>query len=499
MVAVMTFNGIDMSRFFKVTDIVRPIGNKRSVSTDDAPLLGVNIQQVRRGAKEHVVKFFMKTGTPEEMEALKHDLAGVLDVSEPVKIIYGDEPDKYYMGMPIDDVTPSNVTRWFQRSELTLLIPDGVAHSTSYRSFDSSSNATVASDRMTFALSNGGTVPAHPIITVKHNAENGYLGFVTAQNAFELGNREETDREVVRNSEVLLDFRDNSVLTGFTRATKNAGITNVTQRYNGTLNTISVWSRQHIQLINANQPSTDTWGSLTWAIPNDSSGGAGSLNDYIWWRQVFLLGTSNQYGTIKMTVSDEQGRFLYGVETIKRAQGLECEYNFFATDGKGGSNLLKRWTFTGIDTDEHNPFNRQRGAAEIKRVDDVVAVYWFGSTNLLTIPELKGKKSAKIHVSLGVPAGKPALNHMYLDGLFYRKDFVTSIRDVPNRFPSGSVVTINSEADTVHVDGIARISDVVDGSQWLAIPPGRSTLEIYFSSFVRTKPSVRIEFEERWL
>ena len=55
MTTVMTFNGVDLSRYLRITEIIRPIGNKRSVSTDDAPLLGVNIQQVKRGGIDHTI------------------------------------------------------------------------------------------------------------------------------------------------------------------------------------------------------------------------------------------------------------------------------------------------------------------------------------------------------------------------------------------------------------------------------------------------------------
>lgn len=502
MTTIMTFNGVDMSRFFRITDIIRPIGNKRSIITDDAPLLGVNIQQVRRGEKEHTIKFDMKTSTPMEMERLKHELAGVLDVSEPVKITYGDEPDKYYMGMPIDEVSQDNLARWFQRSELKILIPDGVAHSTTYRKFESVSNATVTNEKMVFNLTNNGTVPAHPIITVKHNAENGYIGLVNANSAFELGNREEADTTTAKQSEMLLDYRDNKVLNGFSRATKNTAVTNDgTTKNVGTANTISVWGRQHIQLVNRGTVTAgyNSAASLTWDIPVDSSGATGSLNDYIWWRQIFWLGASNQYGFIKVTVSDTNGQFLYGVETFKRSQGLECEYNFLATDGKGGYNILKRWTFTGTHLDEQNPFNSTRGWSDLQRNDDQVRVYWWGSYPVFTIPEIKGKKSAKIHVTLGAYGDKPLVTHMYLDGIMYRKDFVSVAKDIPNRFPTGSNVVINSEDDTVYIDGIAKSSEVVDGSSWLSIPPGTSQLELYVSSFVRNKPTVKIEFEERWL
>lgn len=502
MIKEMTFNGVDMSRFFRITDIIRPIGNTRSVSTDNAPLLGVNIQQVKRGEKVHTIKFDMKTSNAMEMEQLKHELAGVLDVTEPVRIVYGDEPDKYYMGLPVDDVTPDNLARWFQRSELTLLIPDGVAHSSTYREFNSNTDATINSEKMLFTLTNNGTAPAYPIVTVKHNAENGYIGLVNQQSAFELGNREEADTETVKQSELLLDYRDNSILTGFSRARKNVGIANDrTEKLVGTANTISVWGRYHIQLASRGAVTRgfNSAASLTWDIPADSSGAVGSLNDYIWWRQIFWLGASNQYGFIKVTVSDVDGNFLYGVETYSRSQGLGCEYNFLASDGKGGYNILKRWTFTGTHLDHHNPFNSTRGWSDLKRNDDKVQVYWWGAYPVFTIPEIKGKKSAKIHVTLGAYHDRPLVTHMYLDSIYYRKDFVPATKNIPNRFSIGSNVVINSEDDTVYIDGIAKIGEVVDGSRWLEIPPGRSTLELYVSSFVRNKPSVRIEFEERWL
>ncbi|HDR3341971.1 TPA: phage tail family protein, partial [Bacillus anthracis] len=217
MTKVMTFNGVDMSKYFRVTDIIRPIGNERSITTNDALSLGVTVQEVKRGAKEHTVKFDMKTNNnPMEMELLKHELAGVLNVSEPVKITYSDEPDKYYLGMTTGDVTPDNITRWFQRSELKLIIPDGVAHSMTYKKIDSFADATVSSGKMTFNVTNNGTEYAYPIITVKHNYDNGYIGLVNNNAALEIGNREEVDTEEVKQSELLFDYRDSSVLSGYT-------------------------------------------------------------------------------------------------------------------------------------------------------------------------------------------------------------------------------------------------------------------------------------------
>jgi hypothetical protein len=254
-------------------------------------------------------------------------------------------------------------------------------------------------------------------------------------------------------------------------------------------------------LQNAGGTTGNNAGSLTWDIPNDSAGGVGSLNDYIWWRQVFWLESFNadQYGFIKLTVSDENGQFLYGVETFKRAQGLGCEYNFMASDGNGGFKVKERWTFTGTHWDYQNPFNEPRGASDLKRNDDKVRVYWFGSYKDFIIPEIKGKKSAKIHVAFGAIGNKPLVSRMYLDGIYYRKDFVSFTKDIPNRFSVGSEVEVNFEDDKVWIDGKDSLGVVVDGSDLLTIPTGESKLELYFSSWTNSTPEVTVEFEERWL
>ena len=202
---------------------------------------------------------------------------------------------------------------------------------------------------------------------------------------FELGNPEEADTEVVKQSEVLLDFRDSKIGNALTTGAPNVGIMNDQNEnpvFSGSIRKVNVWGRDHLEL-NGRGFST-----LTWDIPNDSAGGVGSLNDYLWWRQVFWLGATNQYGAMKITVSDTNGQFLYGVETFKRAQGLGCEYNFMASDGNGGYKMVKRWTFNGTHEDSQNPFNEPRGSSDLKRNDDKVTVFWWGSYNTFVIAEI---------------------------------------------------------------------------------------------------------------
>lgn len=493
------YNNHDLSEVIKINEVIRPVGNERDVTTNDAPFLGVNVQEVRTGPKKIKVKFTVQKKTARDTELAKHTLATILNTDKPVRIDISDEPDKYYMGLVIGSVDVDNVARWLQKGEFEILVPDGVAHGTTYRRFD---NGQEQLDKVVFNLVNDGNVPAFPVVTVKNNAENGYIGVVNASGALEVGDREEADTGIVKRSEVLIDFRGDRISDGFARATKNKAVTNDnSENVVGTAELTTLWDKKHIRL--RDQTTSGKYGnyatSLSWDIPTDSSGAVGSLDDYIIGRQIFVSNAANQYGFIKITVSDTNGQFLYGIETFKRTKGQDCEFNVFGSDGKNSYYFLKCLNFTGISDSKLNPFTSSRGQFEIKRNDDRVHVYYQGSVYSFIIPEIKSRKSAKIHVMLGAYHDKPMVTHMYIDELLYRKDFVPAIGDVPNRYPIGSNVVLNSENDTVTVDGLEKVVDVVDGSSFLTIPPGNSQLEVYCSSWVKTKPTVKVEFKERYL
>lgn len=495
----MHFNKTDFRDLIEIHDIQRDIGNNRSISIDYAPRIGVNIQQQNIDAKYIKVDFSIWS---KDRNTLKHKLAGIFNVDGAKKLIFSDEPDKYYLAMPIESISMQETSGRRSTGSMKFIVPDGVAHSSAYKNFNSDANAQSATDKMVFDLVNNGTVEAFPIIRVKHNAENGYIGLVNNNSAFEIGNREEADTEPVKRSEVLLDFRGDKIADGFARAVKNSSVTNSRwDNITGISELTTVDGKKRIKVREqASGAYNENYGAgLSWEIPADSTGQKGSLNDYLFCKLVYQLESINQCGFIKVAVSDTSGQFLYGIETYKRYNGLYCGFNVFATDNAGGYNFLKTLLFDSSSDKNTNPFALSRGQFELQRNDERVQVYYNGSHYDFIVPEIKGKKSAKIHVTIGAFRGKTIISHLYLDELMYRKDFVQASRDIPNRYPIGSNVVINSEDDTVYIDGIAKAGEVVDGSQWLSVPPGESKLEIYFSSFIKKKPTVTIEFEERWL
>lgn len=492
------YNNHDLSEVIKINEVIRPVGNERDVTTNDAPFLGVNVQEVRTGPKKIKVKFTVQKKTARDTELTKHTLATILNTDKPVRIDISDEPDKYYMGLVIGSVDVDNVARWLQKGEFEILVPDGVAHGTTYRRFD---NGQEQLDKVVFNLVNDGNVPAFPVVTVKNNAENGYIGLVNTSGAFEVGDRKEVDTETVKRSEVLLDFRGDNIAQGFARATKNISVTNSPENLTGTSELVTVDGKKRVKL---REQISGTYNvsyssSLSWEIPADSTGQKGSLNDYIFCKLVYQLDSVAQCGFIKVTVTDANNQFLYGIETYKRYNGLYCGFNVFATNNNNDYNFLKTLDFDSSSDQNRNPFAKTRGQFEIMRNDERVQVYYNGSHYNFFVPEIRGKKSAKIHVTIGGFHGKAIIPHLYLDELMYRKDFVSVINDLPNRYPIGSNVILDSENNSVTVDGIEKAVDVVQGSKFLSIPPGSSQLEVYCSSWVKTKPTVKVEFKERYL
>ena len=492
------YNNHDLSEVIKISEVIRPIGNERNVTTNDAPFLGVNVQEVRTGPKKIKIKFAVQRKTATDTELAKHALATILNTEKPVKITITDEPDKYYMGLVIGSVDVDNVARWLQKGEFEILVPDGVAHGTTYRRFD---NGQEQLDKVVFNLVNDGNVPAFPVVTVKNNAENGYIGLVNTSGAFEVGDRKEVDTETVKRSEVLLDFRGDNIAQGFARATKNISVTNSPENLTGTSELVTVDGKKRVKL---REQISGTYNvsyssSLSWEIPADSTGQKGSLNDYIFCKLVYQLDSVAQCGFIKVTVTDANNQFLYGIETYKRYNGLYCGFNVFATNNNNDYNFLKTLDFDSSSDQNRNPFAKTRGQFEIMRNDERVQVYYNGSHYNFFVPEIRGKKSAKVHVTIGAFRGKAIIPHLYLDELMYRKDFVSVINDLPNRYPIGSNVILDSENNSVTVDGIEKAVDVVQGSKFLSIPPGSSQLEVYCSSWVKTKPTVKVEFKERYL
>ena len=455
---------------------------------------------------------FTLVGNYDYFNSVAETLGGYLNVDEPKILIFGDEPNKVWEAIPSGQVSltvDKNTAPITAMITVTFDVPKSHAENKAQALVSSDGETRygsikkISTGHYKATLKNFGTAETYPNIELKFNSDNGWVGIVkSSTESYEIGNPKEDDTRAVKRSELLLDYRNpEDVKRGFALGQKNVGRFNDdSENLNGTLGLIDVFDRPNIALTSTgNGPGQKNGSSITWEIPADSSGEKGSLNDYIWWREVFWLGLPNQYGYIKLSVTDENGAFLYGVETKKVTNGLDCEYNFLVTDGKGGYKILENKHFYGTHLNEHNPFNVARGWSDILRVDDTIQFFWWGSYPRFKVPALKGRKSKKINVMLASLGQQPLVTHMYLDQLLYRKDFVNAIEDIPNRFSMGSILEVDMSKGKTLIDNLPASNELTYLSEPFSIGVGETEIDIYTSSWITKDPTIEISWKERFV
>lgn len=500
----MTFNGIDLKNVIQIHDIRRGVGNNRLLDMDNTPRVGSLFKESKIDVKKISVDFSIWT---RDRNTVKHDLAKIFNYPEPVKLTFSDEPDKYYLAIVEGEIPMQEESIKRSRGTVTFTIPDGVAHSVVYTRVR---NFTQDGNKLIFQIQNKGNTDAYPIITIKHNSENGYIGIANQTGVFALGSPEEEDGTIVTKNEVLFDY--SKAIAQSLEGAKNVGVLNyMAPTYDTELKRMSLsnilGSGKGGEYVAIGARGTtpgygEHEGTVTWDIAPDSNGEY-TLNEHLWWSQIFIATNLDRKGFLKMCVSgikeDGTEEFLYGIETYKRKNGTETEYNFFALDDDGiGWRFYKKFTFSS-ENSKRNPFSMSRGrATEIFREEDKFRIFFDGKHYPVQVPSLVGKKSRKVHLAMGTLSdSRKYIDYMLFEKLRFEKMGVSHYNNIVNKYQPGDEVVINFENDSVHTKGVESIQDMILGSQVISIPPGDSELVIHLSSFSSTLPEITIDFEER--
>lgn len=130
----ITYAGVDISKYMYVQMVKRDVGTNhvntmQKVGISDGQML----QYMSRDVKTIVVTGIVMN---DDLVPLRRSLAAAIDADEPQQLIFGDEPDKYYLA--IVDSQPT-FTEGFRSGtiSITFICPDGgIAHSVATKTFD---------------------------------------------------------------------------------------------------------------------------------------------------------------------------------------------------------------------------------------------------------------------------------------------------------------------------------------------------------------------------
>lgn len=433
----------------------------------------------------------------EAFNKMNHLLSG-----EQVKVIFNDEPDKYFIGTKqgnsMVDAGLNSVI-----GEIEIYCADPCKYSTVLKEFE----GVIEDDELVVNIKNDGTEPAIIDYEITNNAETGYLGIVSEEGVMEFGKIEEVDGTTYQQNETL------ATLDNFFNLKDDVGGYDAMHPLYGTsgsLSTATWFNNKFLKFGTAGTQKGNANGGLrTLTIPVDSNGDKGAKNWYSYFHILMWANKMGQTGEMSISFLTDDNKLIAGCNWHKGDQtGNTGVYDLVVYNPNGKTTdamigkVLKTWNFTTSHLQSQNPWYWNWGHCDIRKEGSKITFFYWGKYYSFTIPEIENLICTKVQISIKQWKNRSGDKFMYYLGLnkfTFQKMNVDKWKDVPNRYPEGSVITIDGETSHFFVDGMQKQSEEVLGTQYFKAPAGEMKVKLHVSEWTKTQPTVKVRIREAWL
>ncbi|NIG82765.1 distal tail protein Dit [Lacticaseibacillus casei] len=503
----ITYAGVDITQWLYVQMVKRDVGTNhvntmQKVGISDGQML----QYMSRDVKTIVVTGIVMN---DDLVPLRRSLAAATDADEPQQLIFGDEPDKYYLA--IVDSQPT-FTEGFRSGTISIsfVCPDGgIAHSVAIKAFDNINDDTLSD---TITVHNGGTYPVEPVITATMHADNGLIALINSQGGvLQFGNPEEADGVERKRSEV-------ARYEGFDKepagAAYNTGKTNSHYYYIKAQKNVMEGSVKYADDDgSAVEPVFLSTNSYYWEGPSlhlktkNASNGSNTRSFIAKWRYKFNSSV-NALGAIEMTLDNDTG---VAYEVIIRANYAgkdDVDVQVFAGSTLVFQQTLNRRVFS----------NGRYYEAKLTKLGNTLNLQLAGivqggikpSEVITRNPPLVMPPIALTPAQASIPITGTTLwfqrfkNYPYPDMGVYDMDVewlnVDYWTDLKNRFGAGDIVTIDVANRAVYVNGVPDSTLHTIGNEWskFRFNPGDTLIQMVPSSWAQPF-ACEVALREAWL
>lgn len=419
---------------------------------------------------------------------------------EQVKVIFNDEPDKYFIGTKQgnDDIDPGINSII---GEFEIYCSDPFKYATTKKEFE----ATLEDGDLVANIVNDGTEDAVIDYEITNNAETGYLGIVSDNGVMEFGKIDEADGENYEQNETL------ATLSDIINAKDDKGGYDVMHpRYgsNGSLTTVNWFGDTFLKLDQAGSYDTAGGGLRTFEIPVDSNGEKGAKNWYSYFHLLYYAGLMGQTGEMSIAFCTEDNKLIAGCNWYKcDCSGNTAYYQFITYQPPNTQypmpwKVLKTWQYTTSHWHHQNPWYWDWGHCDLKKEGSKLTFFYWGGYYSYIIPEVENMVCTKIQIAIkqwNNRDGNRFMTYAGFNRLSFKKMHVEKWKDVPNRFPKGSVLTIDGETSHFFIDGMHKQSEEILGTQYFKAPPGNSKIKFHVSEWTKKRPTVKVRIREVWL
>nr|DAR94921.1 MAG TPA: distal tail protein [Caudoviricetes sp.] len=491
----------------------------------------------------------IKIGSAVEFLALRTKLAKALDCPNgPKKLQFDDQDGAYYMAVTSGQVKFSeDIHNSKVAVSIAFDVPDGLLHSEVTKLLDANTTTSdigsITKDGKTvkITLNNAGSAPAYPIIRVRNNADNGWIGLVNKNGIMEIGtNNADLDGTRIGTGQ----FNQSQTLVDIKPTDQNewAKFKNVSSQYrnisplpfasHGEISNLEMgWRQKGLGGLAYDAPGFywngkgdkgvgRDWGSCIYeyVLPNDKSGVKGSPN----WRCDFNIKVwASKFGqtgalSILFVTDDNKVICAYTIEKPD-ASGEITWQSFSLGDIHSGATYTREMNSFGSNNNEPGTprpnvgFNSKTGDAYVIKEGPKFTYSYNGVPKTVNDSAKEHLVCTKIWIMAGRYKGERSdigyLDTLGIQSIRFTKNNTERYDLVPNKYVKGSEVVADMEQGKIFFVpnpsaskvGVSAAGDLINGSRYFSIPPGESKLEVHSSEFCTEAPDVTIEWNEAWL
>ena len=473
------FNGYDLSEYIEILQgFTALVGQRWSPETRKSStfIRGTEFEYTTCDEKEIPMPFVMLAN----MESKYDEIERILNVDEPKPLIFGNMTDRMFYAIPTGDLDfEENAV--IGSGTITWLIPDGLAHSTTEKEFI----ATINDDGiMETTIVNNGTESVPINYEITHNHENGYIGIVSEHGAMQFGHIGEVDAEE-QSSEMLLEYNADEMLSNMA----SGGTFSSSYANNGALAVNEHNGVRYLELINAGSGAGWHGAGRYKDFPSDSSGNTGSKNWKVEAKLWYQSTKAAQTGAMDLCITK-------GTQVIASMQIWDGDTGSDLTnvDMYVGSSRVARYQFSA----DGSSWSGSGGKIYIQKTNELFE-FGYGTTKFqVNMDEYEDIIADRVQIFISQKGSRGYVDMPWacFESLSVRAD---GSGEVPNRYPAGSVVTIDGETGKFYVDGVPMLGDEIVGTKYFLAPPGETKVQFVYSDFCDPAPTIKAKIREAYL
>lgn len=427
---------------------------------------------MRLPARDIVITYEIFASTKESYRIRRNILNAILHECEQTKVIFDDEPDKYFIGAVSD----------FSASEFTIHCSDPKKYSLIPRKFPSYLDGGVKK----IPILNSGTVPVPISYEFTNKADNGYISITNGSDVMEFGDKVEPDEE----ERVMSEY-----------AVRNWGVFNAPAYIDNDYTTQSdatsngEWEVDNglLQAYSYGTAGTGKkWRGVTRSYTLSKPAGMPDMKNFeADWCFYYNYSNKAQRGLAWMAILNSENAMIAGVKIIKdQASSMTASVQMWVR----GLGYVKKISVNNVMSE----IGKDGRHVKIAKSGDTFTFRFGGKDYSFVSPELADYEAGKELIAFYVMDAQANQVGMRLQGIWLRVDG-SYMYNLPNRYSTGSVVRIDGDRQAFSLDGIYTPHDEIMGTVYFKAMPGITTVTFGFSDFCTEQPDITAEIREAWL